>query len=66
MTTTNSIHDAFINALMADAAYVKLTNENGDPLNAEQLMARPDFTTRLTPALAQYFVDHFDVVTQQA
>jgi trimeric autotransporter adhesin len=64
MTTTNSIHDAFINALMADAAYVKLTNINGDPLNAEQLMDLPAFTTRLTPALAQYFVDHFDVVRQ--
>ena len=64
MTTTNSIHDAFINALLADAAYVSGLVKDNVPLTSAQLVAKEEFTTRLTPALAQYFVDHFEVVTQ--
>lgn len=56
MTT---IHDAYINALLADAAYVdKLTpGLFGDKL-AEKL------SKRMTPTLANYIGEHFSVVTQ--
>ena len=57
MTTT--IHDAYINALLADAAYVSnldLATTPGD-LTA-------NLTGRMTPELAKYIGDNFTVVNQ--
>lgn len=57
--TTNSIRNAFINALLADASYV-------DGLSASiDLAAYGPLQTRLTPTLAQYLADNFEVVTQK-
>lgn len=55
--TTNSLHNAFINALLADAAYV-------DDLNTGRNLATV-LAPRLTPTLAQYLADNFVVVTQK-
>lgn len=57
--TTNSIHNAFVNALLADASYV-------DGLFAGQNLANnAELQSRLTPALAQHLSDNFEVVTQK-
>lgn len=62
--TTNSIHNAFINALLADATYVNdLTSPSGVPLSGTALIDQ--LKERLTPALAKYLADHFEVVTQK-
>jgi hypothetical protein len=55
--TTNSLHNAFINALLADAAYV-------DDLNPGTNLATV-LSPRLTPTLAKYLSDNFEVVTQK-
>lgn len=53
-----AIHDTFINAILADAAYV-----NGlAGLNAGDLSKA--LTGRMTPELAKYISDQFEVVTQ--
>jgi hypothetical protein len=63
--TTNSIHNAFINALLADATYVDgLTSPTGLPLSGASLVDRLK-EKRFSPDLAQYFGDHFEVVTQK-
>jgi hypothetical protein len=62
MATTNSIHDAFINALLADVAYVNLIDPNGNLFTGPELLN--ELGKRLTPALANYFVQHFEVVRQ--
>jgi hypothetical protein len=49
------INDAYINALLADAAYVK-------DLAAGNLAS--DLSSRMTPTLAKYIADNFTVVTQ--
>ena len=56
MTT---IHDAYLNALLADAAYVDdfVPGMTGSRLT-DQL------TRRMTPHLAKYIGDNFTVVTQ--
>ncbi|MGA8514216.1 MAG: calcium-binding protein, partial [Burkholderiaceae bacterium] len=57
--TTNTIHNAFVNALLADASYV-------DGLFAGQNLANdPELQTRLTPDLAKYLSDNFEIVTQK-
>ena len=62
--TINSIQNAFINALLADATYVDdLTTATGGMLSSTDL-ARA-LSPRLTPALAKYLADHFEVVTQK-
>ncbi|MFC7421459.1 hypothetical protein ACFQNF_16460 [Iodobacter arcticus] len=53
------IHDAYINALLADAAYVsKLSSNDTGKVLADKL------SLRMTPMLAKYIGDHFSVVTQ--
>lgn len=60
----NSIQNAFINALLADATYVEnLTNISGISLSGDELTRQ--LGKRLTPALAKYLSDHFEVVTQK-
>ena len=60
----NSIQNAFINALLADATYVEnLTTLSGVPLSGQALIDQ--LSKRLTPDLAKYLADHFEVVTQK-
>jgi len=59
---TNSIHNAFLNALMADATYVEDLVPFGVPLSGDDLIGQ--LKNRLTPDLAKYFAAHFDVVQQ--
>ena len=62
--TTNSIHNAFINALLADTTYVdRLTSPSGIPLVGNALSDALE--PRLTPTLAKYLSDNFEVVTQK-
>jgi hypothetical protein len=62
--TTNAIHSAFVNALLADATYVDdLTSPTGVPLAGAALIDK--LPGRLTPDLAKYLADHFEVVTQK-
>ncbi len=56
MTT---IHDAYINALLADAAYA-IDNDVNSDTNLANLDA---LTVRMTPTLAQYISDNFYVKT---
>lgn len=59
MTT---IHDAYINALLADATYALTTNKpNG--YTHEDLKNLLSLSTRMTSSLAQYIGDNFTVVT---
>jgi hypothetical protein len=53
MTTIN---DTYINALLADAAYVKDLTALSDLQNL--------LSPRMTPTLAKYVADNFSVVTQ--
>jgi hypothetical protein len=55
-----TINDAYINALLADAAYVSL--DAG--LSGDRLMNFKDFMTHMTLEVAQFIGDHFSVVTQ--
>jgi hypothetical protein len=53
-----AINDAYINSLLADAAYVNgLSGLSGDKLYATLI-------NRMTPALARFISDNFTVVTQ--
>jgi len=61
--STNSIHTAFINALLADATYVDLLSPTGIPLVGDKLIDA--LSKRLTPDLAKYLSDHFEVVAQK-
>ena len=64
--STNSIHNAFINALLADATYVDgLVDPNGFPLSGNDLASYGNLKDRLTPDLAQYLANNFEVVTQK-
>ena len=56
MTT---IYDAYINALLADAAYAIDTNVNPNT----SLATLPTLTARMTPTLAKYISDNFFVKT---
>ncbi|NKI93255.1 calcium-binding protein [Rhizobacter sp. SG703] len=58
----NSIHNAFINALLADATYVDGLVEGGIPVSGAALVTK--LQNRLTPDLAKYFSSHFDVIQQ--
>ncbi|ODS22969.1 hypothetical protein AB835_11235 [Candidatus Endobugula sertula] len=53
------INDAYINALLADAAYVEKLNEADNP---EALVTA--LTGRMTIDLAEFIADNFTVVTQ--
>ena len=61
--TTNSISTAYINALLADATYVDGLAPDGAPLSGSALVGK--LQDRLTPSLAQYLADNFEVVTQK-
>ena len=64
--TTNSIQNAFINALLADASYVEgLIDPTGTPRSGDDLATYGELKKRLTPELARYLADHFEVVTQK-
>ena len=56
MTT---IHDAYINALLADATYAI----NSDVLSSTNLATFPALRTRMTPTLATFIGDNFYVAT---
>jgi len=59
MTT---IHDAYINALLADATYALATNKpNG--YSSDDLKSLLSLNTRMTSTVAQYIGDNFTVVT---
>ena len=60
----NTINQSYINALLADAAYVRLLNTTGTAiLNvADQITA---LTTSLTATQAKYITDNFEVVNQE-
>jgi trimeric autotransporter adhesin len=60
---TNSINNTFINALLADATYVDGLIEGNTPLKGSDLVNK--LKSRLTPDLAQYLADNFEVVTQK-
>ena len=61
---TNTLHNAYINALLADASYVDdLVSVTGNPLTSTDLVKA--LKDRLTPTLAQYLADNFEVVTQK-
>lgn len=53
------IHDAYINALLADAAYVTDLNLATTPKSLTAALS-----PRMTPTLAKYIGDNFSVVTQ--
>lgn len=59
----NSIQNTFINALLADASYVDDLSPDGVSLSGKELIDQ--ISKRLTPALAKYLDDHFEVVTQK-
>ena len=64
--STNSIQNAFINALLADATYVDgLIDPIGIPLSSDALANYGQLKKRLTPDLAKYLADHFEVITQK-
>lgn len=56
MTT---IHDAYINALLADAAYTITQGVD----SSTDLAGLAKLNTRMTPTLAKYISDNFTVVT---
>ena len=56
MTIMNTINDTFLNALLADATYVNNLTSNSD------LSIR--LSTRMTPTIAAYIDQNFDLVTQ--
>jgi hypothetical protein len=56
------IQNAYINALLADASYVRLVDNSGDLLPEATL--KTNLTARLTEVQAQYILDNFDIVTQ--
>lgn len=61
---TNALHNAYINALLADASYVDdLVSATGNPLTSTDFVKA--LKDRLTPTLAQYLADNFEVVTQK-
>lgn len=57
-----SINETFINALLADASYVQLSS-NGILFNEAGLLTA--LGNRLTPSLAQFFVNNFEVLNQE-
>jgi len=57
-----SIHNAYINALLADAAYALTTNKPTGYTH-DDLKNLLSLSTRMTPSLAQYIGDNFAVVT---
>ena len=59
----NSIQNAFVNALLADATYVDGLAPGGSALSGTALAEK--LSSRLTPDLAKYLADHFEVITQK-
>jgi hypothetical protein len=60
MTTQMNI--TYINALLADASYVQLTNANGDVETENIINGR--LKARLTEPLAKFMTDNFEVLDQ--
>jgi hypothetical protein len=60
----NTINQTYINALLADASYVKIMNEQGDAIipTEKQLEA---LKKSLTEPQAKYVIDNFEVLNQE-
>jgi len=58
----SSIQAAYVNALLADAAYKDFVDDSGAPLTASAVLV--NLTARLTAAQAQYLLANFDILTQ--
>ena len=56
MTNASNV---YINALLADATYVNLT----PGLSSESLAEVKDLKDRMTPTLAKYIADNFEVIS---
>ncbi len=60
---TTQMNATYINALLADASYVELTNSNGNVVPETEITSK--LTARLTEPLAKFITDNFEVVNQQ-
>jgi hypothetical protein len=58
----NIIQNIYINALLADAAYVQLVDNKNKPLSIDGV--RTNLTARLTQPQADYLLANFDILTQ--
>lgn len=60
---TTQMNATYINALLADASYVNLTNSDGTVVAENQIISR--VKERLTEPLADFITDNFEVLNQQ-
>ena len=58
----SDIKHAYINALLANASYVKFLNDDGTPLDSNSI--RNNLTADLTQPQATYLLANFDILTQ--
>ena len=59
----SNISSAYINAILADAAYIDL---NTGVIDAENMQTDDDLPKRMTPPLAKFIADNFEVARLRA
>ncbi len=61
---TTEINSAYINALLADASYVELTNQNGE-VETDPTIIKANLALRITQPLANFITTNFEVLNQE-